>query len=257
MDQQYEPATIAGVIALTALIVSQLKMVIGSTPYLKRVPVIFVAIATAMGLCVLARYAGYLDGPLGKLMAHAAIAALGSSGLYNIYSGSSTQTMSEASYNPSVPGDQAPSGFKEKSLKLILAGIMLATLPGCGLVTSYQNSTPLGKVALAKTDFTKLLNVLADLRDQGFITQAQLDKVKPEVLSAQLALQEWEAVANRGQDTKDVEARFEAAADVIRRLRDALKPATRPSSYRSVPNGSRNFTDVSRRGGFTCRYASA
>jgi hypothetical protein len=99
--------TIASVISLTCLVVSQIKMWLGNVPILRAVPLIVVAIGVACGLTGLAVGAGYLSGSLPQLMAQTVLAALGSGGLYNVLSGSALQRLDITKTAPITTGTNA------------------------------------------------------------------------------------------------------------------------------------------------------
>jgi hypothetical protein len=143
-------ATLTGVVALTTMVVSMMKTWFSNTPIVKNIPIIVCAIFVALGICFLSWAAGWLVGNIWHLLAGTVLTALGSSGLYSAVSGSSLQSL-------------------KKSSLLVLLPVLFCM--GCG-------ATPLQQAYNARLAYNAALGSMVTLRDQGVITQAQVDSNK-------------------------------------------------------------------------------
>jgi hypothetical protein len=249
--------TVATVITLTCVVVSQIKLWLGTSKFLRAVPLIVVAVLVAMGLSVLAHLAGYLPGSVGQLLAQTVLAALGSGGLYNVINGSSLQRLDITAVAPTTRGNNAalvteiPSLDADKvavsyededhhgmtplaPLVLLVASMLLA---GCGnkgnpvVVLADPSATQTSKLYAAKQVYLSSLEFFIFLRDQNVVTQKWINEQKHIFDDVQLAYKVWEQAVQNGGDVKTAEEKFKAAAAVLQKLREQYQtPSTQPAA---------------------------
>jgi hypothetical protein len=250
---QYDLGTVTGVIALTTFVVSMLKGALKNAPIVRRLPMIVISLIVSILVCLLARSAGYLHGPWTTLVAQTLLAALGSGGLYNVWTGSAIQSLENAAKIDTTLGVNALSLDDTKSfiqqemqtarerrqqsgdyMRLVWLVCLIPFMGGCGgnaELRAYQ----------AKVGYANTLETLRDLRDWGIISQAQVDATKPARVAARLALDSWEQAARAKQDTSTWEQKFISARDVVQRLIDSQSPAaTRPTTRKRGRHGRRD-----------------
>jgi uncharacterized lipoprotein YmbA len=241
--------TVATVITVTCIVVSQIKMWLGNAKYLRAVPLIVVALAVSVGVTLLAHAAGYLSGTVSQLVAQTILAALGSGGLYNVINGSSTQRLDETASHPTTRGNNAvlvgevqltdddPHDHHGVTPLAPLALVALMFLAGCGgkgsptAVLSDPNATQNAKLYAAKQLYLSSLEFFTFLRDQHVVTQQWVNSQKGIFDDVQLAYKIWEQTVRDGGDVKSAEERFNAAAAVLRKLREQYQsPSTQPAA---------------------------
>lgn len=229
--ESVEITSIGSVLVITLVVLQGLKSWFSTVPVLKSVPMVVLGIIVATGLSLLAYAAGYLQGPVGALIAKTVLAALGSNGLYAAITGSSTQTLKQVSSDtPTLPGIAQNERPGDPLKSLFVAATLSILLTGCeGCVSNTAGPmSPLAKVYQAKADYQILLNALADLRDAGLIPQSEVNKTRELRAATEMTLDLWELKARAGQPTDTEEAKYQQAAEVLRQLR--LKFSKQPTS---------------------------
>jgi hypothetical protein len=212
-----ELGTIAGVIALTTFVVSQLKYWVSNTPYIRSVPLIFVSILVAVALTFLASWAGYLPGTTGQLVTQAVLAALGSGGLYGVWTGSATQTLKQTTEDKHVEDWLDPYQL----FSILIAMFMII---GC----TTQTGTSATRCYEAKVTYANMLETIQLLRDTGKVSQKTVNSLEPAHIIAKTALDEWERSSRSGNQpaAESAEQRFIRARDFIQSWIDNIQPQT-------------------------------
>lgn len=238
--------TVGGIIVLTSGLVQLSKAWFKATPYLRAVPIIVWAIVIAIALCLLARAAGYMSGSVGRLIAQTVLAALSSSGLYSVVTRSATQSLGQgddtgpSNPNPLPPVDTVKpptDNTYTNAVKLVLLFLsMLAVLVAAGGC----QQTPKQVYYNTKLAYVETLETLADLRDQGLVSERVNDQLRPARASASLALGLWKQALDAGDTaTADAQQRaFQTAYTVILTIKATLtaalpptpRPTTRPTT---------------------------
>jgi hypothetical protein len=252
--------SVMGVIALTCIVVSQIKMWLGNVPGIRAIPLLLVAIGVALGITCLAHVAGYLQGDISVLLAQTAIAALGSSGLYNVVNLSSLQRMDITKTAPLTRGDNsvrldevneyvdATGGEIHDHVAVVhdhtpewpaaLLFVLFSltfVISGCNLLQQANKPidplSPEGRYYQAKQDYLSVLEFFTFLRDQHVVTQQWMNEQKPYFDAAQSALKIWALSLKEGEDTTTAEQKFKNAASVLRMLREQYEqgPSTQPA----------------------------
>lgn len=202
----YDVSSIAGIIALTTILVSAVKGALKDVPWVNKVPVFLYTLIIAVVMTLLAHWSGYLGGSIGVLVSQAVIGAIGAGGAYNVITGSAMQSVEHAAKDPTTIGDQSiitPPVVTQKDslppprvgMPLLFLGFSSLLLTGCGSITSTQSCYK------AAETYRITLETVQELRVEGVIPEDAIKASKPYRVAAKAALVAWRQAAETNNTT--------------------------------------------------------